>query len=65
MHMVIEMLKTRKDGDITVWNKGDVYNVKNTSNSYYEIKEIDGQLYGVGKNEKNEFRVLKPNKEDE
>lgn len=64
MHMVIEMLKTRKDGNITIWNKGDVYKVKNTTNNYYEIKEIDGQMYGIGKDEKNEFRILKPEKEN-
>ena len=65
MHIAIEMLKTRKYNGITIWNKGDIIKIKNTDYSYYEIKEIDGQLYCVDKDAINEFRILKPTKENE
>lgn len=57
--MKIKMLNDRFDNDIKIWSKDDIYEVKYNINSYYEIKEINGQKYAVSKTELNkEFEVI-------
>ena len=61
--ITIQMLKTKKDGRLTIWNKGDVYNVEDTDNSFYTIKELNGELYGIDKKETKEFIVIEKESE--
>ena len=50
--MKIKMLYTMRDGEFDnriVWNENDVFDVDDTNDDYYVLKEIDGMPYGVDK----------------
>lgn len=57
--MKIKMLKNVFDDDIKIWSKDDIYEVEKNSNTYWVIKEINGEKYAVSKFELNkEYEVI-------
>lgn len=43
------MLNDQHDCGVEIWKAGDVYEVEETVNDYYILKEVDGVPYAVNK----------------
>lgn len=57
--MRIKMLNDRFDNETKIWRKNDIFIVKNNADTtYFMIKIINGEKYGVSKAQLNKEYII-------
>ena len=57
--MKIKMMADMHDGDLLVWKAGEVFDVdEETENSYYILRKVDGEIYGVDKSAHKQYKAM-------